>query len=150
MTFRPLSRMLFICTIPLPTTCCSKTPQSASATRSLARWACAAELPVPRRRGSRKTVPRQRNSQSWCADFALPLRWRFYVRQQTRTAPNFAHTCGLRRLRRAWMNRLGHATATIHTAEYYARNAEIVACVSSAHKREVLAHWPVTYSVVIE
>jgi hypothetical protein len=48
------------------------------------------------------------------------------------------------------MDRLGDTTAILHTAERYAQNAEIVACVSSAHKREVLFHKPVTYPVVIE
>ena len=41
-------------------------------------------------------------------------------------------------------------TATPQTAEHYAQNAKIVACVSSVHKREVLACSPVKYPVVIE
>jgi hypothetical protein len=40
--------------------------------------------------------------------------------------------------------------AILYVAERYAQNAEIAACVSSAHKREVMAHNKVTYLVVIE
>jgi hypothetical protein len=40
--------------------------------------------------------------------------------------------------------------AILYVAERYAQNAEIAACVSSAHKREVMVHNKVTYLVVIE